>query len=242
MGILIFSFLLTMPGCDERITSNSGAAYSINGSLVKNLDNDSIILTAVFEKGDSSLGSGVIRLGSDTLEYNDTLYLLSLPAADSIAAGTRRLNIADPGKMNDSITFSIPANFAITSVALPDSRINPGGETVPIEWQVSAGSSGYAYGVIKRDTAYEADGYSQFTATGATSVSIPPDAFRLSGDLDTGWYYIYIYAFYGSPTEARNLPTKFPAGIPANVAHMYLAGSWGAILVAPHDSIYVATE
>jgi hypothetical protein len=242
LGLLLLSLLAILSGCDQRVSNTDVSGYSINGSLIKNLDNDSIVVSAAFMKNDSALAGAIILLGTDTLKYNNTLFLKSYTKADTIAPGTHHLYLTDPNGLDDSISFAVPANFAISNIALPDNRVNPGGETVPIEWQASAGSNGYAFGVIKKDTAYKADGYSQFVATGATSANIPRDAYRLSGDLDTGWYYVYIYAYFGSPTVPRNLPAKFPSGRIANVTHLNLSGNWGAIIVSRRDSIHVQTQ
>jgi hypothetical protein len=238
-GGIAFLLISIFGGCDQRITPPTTANYLIQGAVIKNLDNDSAVASALFARNDTAVTAGLARIGKDTLKYSAGYFLKSFSHADSIHSGTHRLNLANNSVFSDSVTFMVPDTFSISTIT-PDTRLNPGGShQVRITWNVSDGSNGYAYGVVKRDSAYNSNGYSAFVTTLTTSVTIPPDAFRLSGELDTGWYYIYVYAYYGTPAQVRNLPTSFPGGLTANVIKTDLAGSWGAITVTRRDSMQV---
>ena len=240
LGLLAF-YLLAVWGCDQRITPSEKNGHFLQGASVKNLDNDSVVVEAKVKRNDTVLTTALIRIKNDTLKYVDSSYLKSYPAADSIPQGSYHLRLTDPGIRDDSVSFYQPADFSIYSI-VPDTRLNPGGSRqVKISWLTSAGSNGYAFGVIRRDLIYHATGFKQFVTTGITSVTIPPDAFRLSGNLDTGWYYIYVYAYYGAPIASHNLPTSFPTGIDPNIARYNFTGSWGAITVTRRDSMYITT-
>ncbi len=238
---LALLYLLFAWGCDERITPSERNGHFLQGASVKNLDNDSVVAEARVKRNDTVLTTALIRIKNDTLKYVDSSYLKSYPAADSFPSGYYHLRLTDPGIRDDSVAFYQPADFSISSI-VPDTRLNPGGSRqVRISWLTSAGSNGYSYGVVRRNLAYQTAGYTQFVITGVTSITIPPDAFRLSGNLDTGWYYIYVYAYYGAPIASHNLPTSFPTGIDPNITRFNFTGSWGAITVSPRDSMYITT-
>jgi hypothetical protein len=232
---------LLIAGCDQRITSSKTAGYSILGALVKNADDNILAAQAIYKRNDSVFVTGKIKIGSDSLHYSSGQFSRIYDSLGVLPAGSYRLKLQDSSLFSDSVSFPLPANLAITSI-VPDTRIYTSGTSnVRLEFQSSAGSNGYVFGVVKADSAYQIAGYSDFITTGSTAVTIPPDAFRLSGNLDTGWYYIYVYAYSGSPAPLGYLPTAFPAGLSANVIHLKLSGNWGAVVVSKRDSMHVVT-
>ena len=248
ISLLVLPLLFNW-SCDENVGPNElNAKYTILGGLVKNLDNDSIVIAASFLKNDSAFSGAMLTLPKDTLKYDsiNEVYLEYYSGDTSLAWGNYRMRITDLPWFNDSAVFTIPHDFAISSIQLPDDRVNPGGEPVIFEWQTSLGSDGYAYGVVLKDSAYTGYGYSEFvTAEEGTSTNIPPDAFRVSGNVggpDTGWYYVYVYAYSESPASEFNLPTAIPAGLANNITKLNFTGKFGAIVVTPHDSIHVTVQ
>ena len=237
-GILIILF---QSGCNQRITRSTSGTYHLQGAVVKNKDNDSIQVSILLTKNDTLADSVNIMIGSDTLKFEGGLYRKSYNTTGALAAGDRQIRISDRD-FSDSIIFTIPSDLNISSISLPESRINPGGAAVPIEWTAASGSNGYSIGVAKNSLAYKSDGFCQFVATGGNLISIPPDAFRLSGNLDTGWYKVFVYAYAGSPTDGQDLPTKFPSGLSDNISKLDISGSFGAIVVSKPDSIHVTLE
>ena len=143
----------------------------------------------------------------------------------------------------DSVHFTLPNDFGITAISLPDSRINNGGDPVQIEWNPSLGSNGYIFAAVLMDSIYLQYGYSDFASV--TSATIPRDAFQLSGNVnipDTGWYYVYVYSYSGSPANGKNLPTGIPGGFTDNISRLDLDGRFGCFLVTVRDSIHVVVE
>ena len=239
-AVLLAVIILT--GCDTRIVRSGLFDYTLVGSVVKNIDNDSILASAVLTKEDSVRAGAVVRINNDTLKYSGGVYTKSYISDSLLPTGNYRVRLLDSTYFQDSLIFTIPADFSITSV-FPTNRLNTGGSVpVRVDFLSSGGSNGYAYGVVLRDSAYLADGYFGFVDAGATLVTLPIDAFRRSGQLVTGWYYIYIYAYYGSPIPGGNLPTGFPAGLAPNIARNKFTGSWGAIVVAGRDSMQVTLQ
>jgi hypothetical protein len=218
--------------------------YDLRGGMVKNLDNDSTLAVLTLRRDNYYYSMADITIYDSSLNFDDFLgaYTIGYDSASSPVAGGDTLTVYDSSFLNEKIPFTLPDNFAITSISLPDNRINPGGEAVQLQWQTSLQSDGYILGVVLKDSIYSNDGYSEFVAGGVTSVTIPLDAFRIYGDLATGWYYVYVYSYDGSPASTYNLPTLIPTGLADNISELNFTGRFGTIIVTPRDSILVVSQ
>jgi hypothetical protein len=89
---------------------------------------------------------------------------------------------------------------------------------------------------------------SLYPGTLATAGSIPPEAFGLSSGgvtPDTGWYYLYVYAYTGVPdsvTTARLLPVPLPSQLADNLTASGFTGHIGTVRVVKRDSVHVVTN
>ena len=245
--VIIFIFsglilaLLFAAGCDDNgVFKDQSGFYAFMGAVNKNLDTDSLVLAVSLKKDDTALTTADISLNGDTLEFDGSRYLLSYDGADSLSEGHYLLNVADSTLFSDTVGFDLPIDLQITSIALPSTRVNAGGVPVQFAWSNAVGADGYIYATVLKDSAYKSLGYAAFSTDFARLATIPPDAFRLYSTLDTGWYYVYVYAYTGSPAFDDNLPTAFPAsGFVDSVTHPFLSGMIGTIVVSEHDSIHV---
>ncbi|MEW5923499.1 MAG: hypothetical protein AB1746_05880 [Candidatus Zixiibacteriota bacterium] len=241
---IVLLSLIPYMGCDSSVTDGvTTNKYFISGGLIKNLDLDSSQTIIYLEKDDSLFGDAIISIGADTLDYDSISEVYSMvKTASLLPAGGYFLKVKDLPWLNESISFNIPGNFQITSIQLPDNRVNNGGDPVPMEWSLALNSDGYFYSVNLRDSVYVTAGYSAFVTTGAASVTIPRDAFQQYTDLDTGWYYVYVCSYSGAPSNDYLLPTTIPDGLLNNISKLRLTGRFGAIVVTPHDSIHVTLQ
>ena len=226
-------------GCDTNVViPESAEPHSINGSIVKNLDINSIYSSFILKRNDTIVDNAEIIIDDDTLAFLDSIYYITYDSAAAITTGNYHVYVKN-GSLEDSIGFTIPANLSITDVALPEDRTNAAGNPVQMSWSLSPGNDGYIVGVILKDSAYITDGYSFFSVDGAPQATIPPDAFRIYDDLDTGWYNVYVYSFTGWPEFDDNIPTTLPAGFTDTIALQYLSGHFGTVVVSGRDSIHV---
>lgn len=242
---LIFALGFISWGCNRNITPGElTRRYDLRGGLVKNLDNDSVLVSVSFQRNDDYLSTAYLNLVGDTLEYIDSTnsYEFGDTSISSFPGGDYTLTVSDAPWLTDSVSFTVPHDFAIDSLPLPEGAVNPGGASVQMQWQTSLGSDGYIIGVALKDTAYVGRGFSEYAGSGFTSATIPPDAFRLSGDLDTGWYYVYVYSYSGSPSVKQNLPIEIPPGLTDNISKPNFTGRFGAVVVSSRDSIHVVLQ
>jgi len=244
--VFILIPLIVNLGCGGGVTGGDGPTneYKMVGGVVKNLDIDSVQTVVYLERNDSLYGGAQINIGIDTLEYDPVLEIYSFEdAAADYPYGNYGLKLSDSPDLSEIVPFAIPGDFQITSVQLPDNRVNNGGDPVPIIWSLSLGSSGYFFSVVLKDSAYVTAGYSEFVTTGTASATVPRDAFQLYSDLDTGWYYVYVCGYSGSPNSDYMLPSVIPANnFSDNITTLLLTGQFGAITVTPHDSIHVTLQ
>ncbi|SYZ72176.1 hypothetical protein TRIP_C20291 [Candidatus Zixiibacteriota bacterium] len=229
-------------GCNQRIVRTKTSGYTLQGAVVKNLDDSTLFAGAIFNRVDSVLMAATVKIGTTALNYDNGVYVKNYDSLKALTAGTYYLKLQDSSRLNDSVQFAVPVDLAIVNIA-PDTRIfTSATQEVRIDFLASAGSNGYAYGVVKADSAYQINGYSGFVISQVNSATIPPDAFRnTAGDLDTGWYYIYIYAYSGAPAPTSHMPTSFPPGLTANITRLNLNGFWGTVVISPRDSMHVTS-
>ncbi|MCX6827451.1 MAG: hypothetical protein NTV06_09365 [candidate division Zixibacteria bacterium] len=240
---VILALAYYLAGCDQRIALSSLKGYSVEGAIVRDMHLRSIIASAQFKRNDTILTSARLIIENDTLVYAGGYYTKSFGYSSAVSSGEHYLKLVDSNLFRDSIKFSIPGTFNFTHSSLPGDRINPGGADASFSWSPSAGSNGCAYGVVKADSSYKINGYTGFVPiTIDTLITVPRAAFRTSGNLDTGWYYIYVYAYAGAPEKMTSFPTAFPSWPLPNIVKDNIIGNWGAVVVSQPDSIHVVTQ
>jgi len=243
LGLLIL-IAAVIGGCGKAADINTSISYEydLRGGIVKNLDTDSTEAVFVLTRNGNNYTQATMVLSGDTIVYDTTIefYRLSYDDTSLTPAGIDTLHIVDSSDLNEKFAYTIPEDFYISSISLPENRINAGGSEVQIQWAASLQNDGYIFAVVLKDSTYINDGYTEFVDNSITLANIPPDAFRIYGDtLTLGWYYVYIYSYTDNPASTYNLPTSIPAGLTDNIDNTDITGRYGSILVSPRDSIFV---
>jgi hypothetical protein len=174
------------------------------------------------------------------------LYFLLQDPAISLTGTDLQLTVDDSATNSNTFLVTIPDTFSILTVD-PPNRIVTGLQSVSASWSGSANAGGYVLAAVRRPYAYTGTGYSQFVTSGNPAGTLPPDAFSLSPgpSPDTGWYYIYVYAYIGGPDSlfARSiLPVPMPSNLADNVNDDPWFGQLAALVVAYRDSVHVVTQ
>lgn len=230
-------------GCDQNITPPSGIeGYYLEGAIVKNLDLDKLSILVSLKRNDSVLSNATLYIGNDTLVYGSGQYSKTYSSISDLAVGDHTLKIYDSTFFVDSVDFSIASDFEIVSKIPPDTFPYFAGNLVRAEWSTPTNVDGYAYSAVKVADVYANKGFSKFVTSGTTSEVFEVEAFALpSGELDTGWYYIYVYGFQDSPVTTNNIPTVFPDGLTNSISKVHFTAKFGSVTVTPRDSIHATT-
>jgi len=253
--LLVFQF-----GCDGTPSDSGTSAdgeYRIEGVVVicprldSTLDSTYVIVNA--QRNDSTLVDGELEFGHWELLLSqcafcpDTLYTLAAGSDTLFPAGSHQLVAGDADELADTIVSTTAATFAVT-VTSPANRINTGANQVSLEWTASAGAEGYALATVKRTALNTGLGFSQYATSLATQGTLPASAFRhpVTNDPDTGWYYIYIYAYTDAPDSTLAdlvLPVSLPGQAPDNInIANHLTGRFGSVVATPRDSVWVIIQ
>jgi hypothetical protein len=247
LGLLLLVLPVTLQwGCGGNPTGYRPPGlytYRFEGAMVKDLDTNFSTIVATLTREDSILPNAVVKFGGDSLSYNDSAFWrIVLPAG--YPPGDYDIEIQDSSLFRDTLTVTVPHNFAIDSV-FPGSRIKQTGDHVSLEWIGSAGSEGYVITAVKKDAEYTGVGYSEYIS--GTIGTFPDSAFYkpIVDEPDTGWFYVYVYAFTGSPDSTLSadvLPVPMPSQLDDNIDIRDLNGRFGTIVVTAHDSVHVVLQ
>jgi len=239
---------LTYWGCDGSPTDTGPfiqISYRLEGLFAKDINLHSCHAEAILLRDDSALTTAQIMIDTATLGFWDESYRLDVTPTGTFPAGAYNLEVKDSNLMVDTLQMTVSGDFALLDLA---DRSNEGGDQVSLEWLESTDADGYVVATVPRYLAYSGAGYSRWISSiEATVGTIPPEAFRWStgSDLDTGWYYVYVYAYTGTPDStlsAKLLPVPIPGDLADNIDLESLDGRFGAVRVARRDSVEVLLQ
>lgn len=237
--ILLISLVLLCV-CDSAITpSERVEGYYLSGAIVKDLDLDRLSIKVTLNRDDTVLSDAILYIGNDTLIYNSGYYFKIFESVSDLSVGNHYLTLVDSNLFTDSVMFSIASDFEITNKIPVDTFPYRAGDLARVEWSIPTNVNRYAYAVTKINDIYASGGFSRFVESGAAAEIIEVDAFSLpSGEIDTGWYYVYVYGFKDSPVTSDNIPTMFPAGLTNNISKHDFSAKFGSVIVTRRDSIH----
>ncbi len=239
--------LIATIGCDGSSgTGGNGSDmnYRMTGILVEDWNRFATRAEVVLMRNDSLLDSALVWIGDQTLTFENGEYRLSVEPSGTYPQGVYDLVVADLPNFRDTVIISIADTFTL-AVSEPPTRENPGGDPVLLDWTESAGTYAYAFAAVPRHLAYTGVGYSAWA--GISEGWIPRSAFHWSDGiaLDTGWYYVFAYAYVGSPDSAASadvLPVPLPGNLTPNIDQGELTGRFGTVVVAGRDSVWVRLQ
>lgn len=258
--LLLVALVTGCTGGGSRPPAGPGSGdgdYVLHAVTVKDINGlkgDTTMAAADLRRDTVRAGGATVVYGADTLVYNRTSFVIplvfSLPnnRTGLSLAGTYRFDIEDTTDFADTVSVFVADTFSITAIS-PANRLNPGGASISIDWDPAVGVDGYMYATIHRDSLGTGRGAADYVVAGGTQVTIPPDVFRLSDGLnpDTGWYYIFVYGYRGSPDSilaSALLPVPLPDQIADNIYRDNGAfiGRIGSVVVSYVDSMRVAVQ
>lgn len=242
--------LLELPGCDSAklVRPRIDNMYTIEGALIKEPNRNASIAVVRLEQDSVTAEAAEVIVANDTLaidavSFPESAYVAELGPADSLLAGNARVVVRDGSTFLDSLFSRVPGNFSITAVS--PQLVGPG-DNVTVQWTGSPNSEGYVVAAVKQDSIFQGVGWSQFVDFNATQATINDSAFIRTtfqgAEPNPGIYYIYVYAFTGSPDSAlsaRSLPVPFPAQLEDNIETRELNGHIGSVVVSRFGTVEV---
>lgn len=240
--------LLLAHGCNERST-NPGllADYQLNGALIVDENLDTAVVVIDLKRNDSIVTDADITFHNDTMIFNalnfsiDYVYSLVKSSLTGYLLSTPKIAIRDSGYFHDTVTVVVADTFSILTIE-PPNRLLPGGGSVTVQWSGSSNADGYILAAVLRDSVYTGKGYSAYSTSMSTADNIPTVAFTDGINTIFGWYYIYVYAYAGSPgyNVTRDiLPVPLPGQLTENINVPDLKGCFGSVIIAARDSVQV---
>jgi hypothetical protein len=254
--ILVVIFIITVflfPGCNDKGThQNQNSEYRLIGAVVSDHDQSKTLAAVDLKNNSLEAVNADITIGNQIAQFNrasfpvDSVFSVKTTSSGTYIEGSYRIVISDSTTYNDSISFTLPDTFSITSIS-PPSRIVQGLMPVSLQWSGSTGATGYIMAAVLRNSAYDGVGFSIYATSLSPAGTIPQDAFSMSAgpNPDTGWYYIYVYALAGAPDSTISkflLPTPMPSVLAENIDKTDLTGRFGSIVVAKRDSVHVVIQ
>ncbi len=249
---LLLPALLACDSAPSKPSDRNDFTYQVRGVAVAEFNRDLGLVAVELDRDSVPLSTATISFDGDTLDYGvpnftpESLYFSLQDPAISLAGDSLLLTIDDSSYNSNTFFVTVPDTFTILTVE-PPNRIVTGLQSVSVSWSASTNANGYVLSTVRRPVAYTGAGYSQFVTSLNPAGTLPPDAFSLSpGPLpDTGWYYIYVYAYIGSPDSVFTrtlLPVPMPDDMADNVNDDPWFGQVASMIVAHRDSVHVVTQ
>lgn len=254
-GLLVTAALaLLVLACNGVITGpTNGSVYHAFGLMAIDQNITKTVAITEVRKDTTISTTASVKFDGISLSFNatpfvgDSAYSTVWNSAIQFAQGNHTLKISDSTSLSSqSISLSLPGTVSIIGVT-PSNRLSNGSNAVKLDWFGGSGASGFVIAAVRTNLAYAGAGYSIYATSQATSATFPRDAFYQTNPNtpDTGWYYLYVYAYTGAPDSVFAkvvLPIGFPSQLAENVSSQYLKGHAGIVRVAAKDSIRIALQ
>ncbi|MCH9031781.1 MAG: hypothetical protein IIB00_05925, partial [candidate division Zixibacteria bacterium] len=217
-GLVVLTALFTvvLSGCGGSGTPSDSTSegYVSQSYLLRNIDLNNAASKVSFRLDDTLIPPGPVNLDTVRHDFSASsgLYSLSFSTSSGITPGAHQLSLFDGATEVVAIQQSMPGDPAV-AVSDPANRLYLSGQgSVICSVTVTTGvTGGYIIAMVKADEAYTNTGFAEIVV--GNSATILPDEFFFPGTnvLDTGVYYIYVYAFNGAPfidSINDDLPTQ----------------------------------
>lgn len=253
--MLVFAVAaLIVLACNGGIVGpTDGTIYHIFGLTAVDPNITKTIALVEIRRDTAISTTASVKFDGLTLAFNsapyagDSIYSSVWNSANQFAQGNHTLKVSDSTSLSvQQVGISLPGSVAITGIT-PPNRLSNGNDPVKLDWFGGSGASGFVIAAVRTNKAYTGAGYSIYATSQTTSATFPSDAFYQTSPTtpDTGWYYLYVYAYTGAPdsifAEAA-LPVGFPSQLADNVAFQHLRGHVGIVRLAVRDSVRIAQQ
>ena len=255
LGLLGASIIIAaLWGCNGGIMKpgDNNALYRLTGLISVDPNISKTKAVADLQVDTLPAVGATVKLDGSTLTFDragfsvDSVFSTEWNSIIQFSAGNHTYLASDSTDLSaQAAVATLPGTVAITGVT-PPNRISNGNELVKLDWFGGSGATGFVVAAVLRTQAYSGAGYSTY-ATSQTATTFPREAFYQSNPNipDTGWYYLYVYAFGGSPDSVLSeatLPVRMPSQLADNITSQTLSGHVGGVMISVHDSVHFTLE
>jgi hypothetical protein len=252
---VLFGVVTLLLACNGGVVDPGGgtATYRLKGLVTVDPNRGKTLAVAEFRTDTGVVATGTVKLDATFLTFNrlqfaiDSVYSIEWNSIIQLGAGNHTLIVSDSSRLSSQlVTTYLPGPDSITGIT-PSTRLANGSEQVKLDWFGGSGASGFVIAAVLATNAYTGKGYSLYVTSGSNSATFPRDAFYQSNPTtpDTGWYYLYVYAYSGAPDSVLSgavLPVRMPSQLADNIVSHDLAGHAGVVRVAVRDSVRIAIQ
>ncbi len=249
--LVILASVLIFFGCNGAPTDPDAptTAYITQSYIVRDFNLNRSFVRSSFRRADNTVPSGPVTYDSSILGFValDTIiqvFQQEFFSANAIVSGSHEISLMDTNAVISNLNIIMPDTIGIFYADSAVPYTGAGNLTVQID-APSTNATGFIVATVKATEVYTGAGYSEFVLFGVTAGSIPPSVFRdpITNLLDTGLYYLFVYAYTGAPrldVISSDLPTALPdTGFGSNIAEALLSGNSGALIISARDSVFV---
>ncbi len=232
--------------------SDGGGAYKLGGIICVDPNVTKTIAAAELQKDTLPAATATVKLDGTSLTFNrgtfavDSVFSSDWTSIIQLSSGNHTFLASDSTDLSAQAAVAyLPGTVTITGVT-PPNRISNGNELVKLDWFGGSGATGFVVAAVRKTQTYAGYGFSLY-ATSATATTFPREAFYQTNPNtpDTGWYYLYVYAFGGSPDSALSkvtLPVRMPSQLANNLSSQTINGHVGGVMISARDSVHITLQ
>lgn len=246
--LVILASVLMFFGCNGALIDPKAPTtdYITQSYIVRDFNLNRSFVRSSFRRADTTIPSGPVSYDSAAIGFvaQNSIFQQEFFSASAIASGSHEISLMDTNTVISNLNIIMPDTIGL----LFADSVNPysGAGNLVLQFApASSNATGFIVATVKASEAYTGVGYAEFVLFGSALANIPPSVFRdpVDNTLDTGLYYLFLYAYTGAPrldAITTDLPTALPdTGFGPNVSEGMLSGNSGALIISARDSVFV---
>ncbi len=240
LTILIIPALI-LASCDTRGSVRPRVrelpSFTVEMTLVKNLDTGENLVEAIFERDGAAFSDGIITVGGVEVPPQGGGLYYEYSASFPLPSGANLIGFVSPeDDYSKEVTIIMPGIFSVTQIS---PRHNPNADAVFVEWSASSDAGSYILAVSTGSTDDGTIPLRKILTSTTINYWVPDTTFEdFFGDPVAGTYYVYLIAFNEGFGPYEGIEFQVPEGLPEKL----IADPVGVLrfgTAAPIDSIVV---
>lgn len=249
--LVTLASVLMFFGCNGALIDPKAPTtdYITQSYIVRDFNLNRSFVRSSFLRADTTIPSGPVFYDSAALGFvaPNSIFQQEFFSSSAITSGSHEISLMDTNTVISNLNIIMPDTIGIFYADSAVPYTGAGNLTIQID-APSTNATGFIVATVKATDVYTGAGFADFVLFGLTAANIPPNVFRdpITNLLDTGLYYLFVYAYTGAPrldVITNDLPTALPdTGFGPNVTEALLSGNSGALIISARDSVFVQQQ